>query len=335
MSSKSAIDFIGDIHGHCDELRALLKKLGYVETAGTFRYPRDERIVVFLGDYVDRGPQIRETLNLVRAMRDSGSAIALMGNHEFNMLSFWYKNGDGGRFLKNPGRGYLRKHTLNQIKGHLKTIETFAGHEDEFEEVKDFAKTLPFYLATDTFCAQHASFDPAAISALKNAGISCFADGNFDELIYRANDEDCEYTDSLFRPIDLLLKGPEMKLPDGVSFIDKDGKMRTSARIRWWVDPTRADLTELSMEPLDEKYKSSAVPDEVRRRYFHGEDERPVFFGHYWLKGEPQLLRRNVCCLDYSVAAGGCLACYRFDGEQQLDATKLVWVKQSTKVSLM
>ena len=81
-------------------------------------------------------------------MRDSGSAIALMGNHEFNMLSFWYKNGDGGRFLKNPGRGYLRKHTLNQIKGHLKTIETFAGYEDEFEEVKDFAKTLPFYLET-------------------------------------------------------------------------------------------------------------------------------------------------------------------------------------------
>jgi len=51
-----------------------------------------------------------------------------------------------------------------------------------------------------------------------------------------------------------------------------------------------------------------------------------VFFGHYWLRGKPQLLRRNVCCLDYSVAAGGCLACYRFDGKQQLEATKLVWV---------
>ena len=104
-----------------------------------------------------------------------------------------------------------------------------------------------------------------------------------------------------------------MKLPDGASFVDKDGKRRTSARIRWWVDSTRADLTELSMKPLDEKYKNSAVPDEVRRRYFHGEGARPVFFGHYWLKGKPQLLRRNVCCLDYSVAAGGCLACYRFD----------------------
>ena len=68
------------------------------------------------------------------------------------------------------------------------------------------------------------------------------------------------------------------------------------------------------------------MPDEVRRRYFHGEDDRPVFFGHNWLRGKPKLLCRKVCCLDYSVAAGGYLACYRFDGEQQLDAAKLVWV---------
>ena len=52
-----SIDFIGDIHGHYDELRALLKKLGYVESAGSFRYPGGTRSVVFLGDYVDRGPK--------------------------------------------------------------------------------------------------------------------------------------------------------------------------------------------------------------------------------------------------------------------------------------
>ena len=57
-----------------------------------------------------------------------------------------------------------------------------------------------------------------------------------------------------------------------------------------------------------------------------------MFFGHYWLKGTPQLLRRNVCCLDYSVAAGGYLACYRFDGEPQLDATKLVWVNADAPI---
>ena len=85
---NASIDFIGDIHGHYDELVVLLKKLGYEERGGAFRYPGDERTVVFLGDYIDRGSQVRETVNLVRAMRDAGSAVVLMGNHEFNALSF-------------------------------------------------------------------------------------------------------------------------------------------------------------------------------------------------------------------------------------------------------
>ena len=69
---NASIDFIGDIHGHYDELVVLLKKLGYEERGGAFRYPGDERTVVFLGDYIDRGSQVRETVNLVRAMRDAG-----------------------------------------------------------------------------------------------------------------------------------------------------------------------------------------------------------------------------------------------------------------------
>ena len=53
------IDFIGDIHGHATELRALLKKLGYEEHAGAFRYPGGSRKVVFLGDYIDRNRTAR------------------------------------------------------------------------------------------------------------------------------------------------------------------------------------------------------------------------------------------------------------------------------------
>ena len=60
-----SLDFIGDVHGHCDELRALLQKLGYEESMGAFRYPGGERSVVFLGDYIDRGSQSREVINLV------------------------------------------------------------------------------------------------------------------------------------------------------------------------------------------------------------------------------------------------------------------------------
>lgn len=326
---KTSIDFIGDIHGHCECLKALLKKLGYVESAGAFRYPGNERMVVFLGDYVDRGPNVRATLNLVRAMRDAGSAIALMGNHEFNMLSFWQKNGDGGRFLKKVGQGYLREHTFNKVAVHSRTVADFVGRKDEFKEMKEFVKTLPFYLETGLFRAQHASFHPQAVAQLKDAGISCFADGNFDELIYRVNDEANEYGDSLFWPVDMLLKGPEMELPNGQFFFDGENVKRFKTRLRWWVDPREATLQELSLQPGVTMPEGCEVSPEVRARSYYSEDERPVFFGHYWLTDEPHLIRSNVCCLDFSIArhaGGGHLACYRFDGEQCLDESKFVWV---------
>ena len=59
---------------------------------------------------------------------------------------------------------------------------------------------------------------------------------------------------------------------------------------------------------------------------FYTQENKPVFFGHYWLKGNPILYRNNICCLDYSVANNGNLVAYRFDGEEKLSNSKLVFV---------
>ena len=330
-----SIDFIGDIHGHYDELRALLTKLGYVESAGAFRYPGGARMAVFLGDYVDRGPKVREALWLVRAMRDAGSALALLGNHEFNMLSFWQRNGsNGGHFLHRMKDSYLREHSFNKIAIHSRTVSSFVGRKREFEEAIAFVKALPFYLEDDLFRAQHACFDPDAVASLRKEGICCFADGNFDELIARANDEDYEFEDSLFKPLSTLLKGPEMHLPEGEYFTDAEGVRRVKTRIAWWLDPAKAKFHELSFQPGVSMDVNTEVPPDVRARNFYGEGERPVFFGHYWLTGIPKLVRSNVCCLDFSVAGyrgDGRLAAYRFDGEQALDPQKFVWVETSSR----
>ncbi len=68
------IDFIGDIHGHADKLEGLLLQLGYIKSGNTYSHPN--RKVLFVGDYIDRGPKIRETLAIVKAMVDSDNAIA-------------------------------------------------------------------------------------------------------------------------------------------------------------------------------------------------------------------------------------------------------------------
>ena len=54
---NGGFDLIGDIHGHAAPLRRLLGRLGYEETDGCYRHP--ERRLIFLGDFIDRGPAIR------------------------------------------------------------------------------------------------------------------------------------------------------------------------------------------------------------------------------------------------------------------------------------
>ena len=69
-------DIIGDIHGHARTLEAFLLKLSYHLQDGVYRHPG--RRAIFLGDFIDRGPHQAETLGIVRAMVDSGSAMAVM-----------------------------------------------------------------------------------------------------------------------------------------------------------------------------------------------------------------------------------------------------------------
>lgn len=108
------IDLIGDIHGYADKLKALLQKLNYTSKNGFYSHPG--RKVLFVGDYIDRGPKIKETLKLVRRMVESGNAIALMGNHEYNAVCFYFQETE---------RGHLRKHLIKNIIQHYETLKQF------------------------------------------------------------------------------------------------------------------------------------------------------------------------------------------------------------------
>jgi protein phosphatase len=88
-------DIIGDVHGCCDELEALLQRLRYVATAigsddavwGNRTYVHGEGPkAVFVGDLVDRGPRILDTVRLVRNMIQCGSALCVPGNHDMKLM---------------------------------------------------------------------------------------------------------------------------------------------------------------------------------------------------------------------------------------------------------
>src|SRR5438445_8531762 len=89
-------DIIGDVHGCCAELETLLRKLGYEVTAVAPAGPRFvsgpayahplARKAVFVGDLVDRGPRILDTVRLVNNMVASGTAFCVPGNHDMKLM---------------------------------------------------------------------------------------------------------------------------------------------------------------------------------------------------------------------------------------------------------
>jgi hypothetical protein len=135
-------DIIGDLHGHADLLVALLKKMDYRKSNGAWRHP--ERQAIFVGDFIDRGPKQIETVMTVRRMIDAGSALAVMGNHEFNAIAWYLPDpaapGDYLRSHFDPKRGSGNRH---QHAAFLAEVE----HDGELHrELVEWFLTLPLRL---------------------------------------------------------------------------------------------------------------------------------------------------------------------------------------------
>lgn len=75
---------VGDIHGCADCLTDLLQKL----RAHMRQHPVADNTVVFLGDYIDRGPHSREVVDSLLRHSLPAKTVYLMGNHEYVLLSF-------------------------------------------------------------------------------------------------------------------------------------------------------------------------------------------------------------------------------------------------------
>ena len=88
------LDIIGDVHGEYDALLSLLAQLGYDQDG---QHPA-QRHLVFVGDFVDRGPDSPAVLALARRLMASGRALAVSGNHEINLLREDPKDGSGWFF---------------------------------------------------------------------------------------------------------------------------------------------------------------------------------------------------------------------------------------------
>lgn len=277
-------DIIGDLHGDADRLQVLLKTLGYRDTGGAWRH--GDRQAIFVGDFIDRGPQQAATCGIVRKMVDQGTAQAIMGNHEFNAIAWFTLDPD------DPAQ-FLRRHTESNRKQHSDFLAEFEG-KPEHGQITDWFKTLPLWLDLGTIRVIHAQWHAVSMGELApRLGAGERLD---DDLIV----EGSRKGSSAFRTIEALLKGLEEPAPGG-PFKDKSGIVRTHRRAEWWT-------TRVGMD-------SGSVANTT-----------PVFFGHYSLRGDPTPLSPTLACVDYYRSENNPLVAYRWDGEVTLSKEKYVLV---------
>lgn len=316
MQRQNKFDFIGDIHGHAEALEKLLLKLGYFKVHGV--YMHQNRQAFFVGDFIDRGPQVLETLEIVKGMVDAGSALAVMGNHEHNFIQLHTRSAEDPEAWARPPKKRAQAKT---------TFEAFKGKENLLQEYIKWFKALPIYFESDEFRVVHAQWDQRSIEKIKKY---CYSDNGCECHGILKEDYFAQTNGEVHDAIEILLKGYELKLPNGVKFQDKYDKelWRDEMRVLWWKrgnELSNQDVADhglnLPLEFGSQKYTHDAYQE-------YDENEIPVFIGHYWL-GEKMLgLRQmNICCLDFSIAKGGILVAYRYDGEKELDSKKFITVK--------
>lgn len=303
----SGFDVIGDTHGHADALERLLRELGYREVGGVYEHPG--RRVVFLGDFVDRGGDQLRTLEIARGMVDAGTALAVMGNHEFNAVAWATPVGDG----------WARPHSDKNRRQHRAFLDAVGDGSALHGEWVDWFRTLPMWLDVGGLRIVHACWDARSMEVLGGPTLTPEAAA-------------APSGSPLFEAVEVVLKGPEVDLGDRC-YLDKDGHPRHRARFRWW-DPDATTLQRGAVIPGGATSCDGSawrpLPDTPidRSRLPAPISGSPVLYGHYWRNPAHGLAVDGPlsACLDWSVAKGGMLAAYRWSGEAALTDENLVAV---------
>lgn len=310
------LDIIGDIHGELDALKALLHHLGY-DNAG--RHPQGRRLV-FVGDLCDRGPNSPGVITLVRRLVEDEKALAIMGNHELNLLRGDRK--DGNNWFWDDDNPKEQK------------FEPYARvSAAKRDSLLGFIGQLPLVLKREDLRVVHAAWDDNALASLLNRAdepllalfdeweASIDTNLNSSGLLPASDAEKAEWAHALHDPeqtVPLLeatgrcdeqrqMANPLRVLVSGVERLAREpfyssGKWRFTDRTKWWEDyeaktPVVVGHYWRQFSPVDRKQfgkGDSNLFDDIAPTHWHG-------------------ARGNVFCVDFSVggryqerrAAGG------------------------------
>lgn len=300
-------DVIGDVHGRADLLVQLLDALGYRLQEGSYCHP--ERQVVFVGDMIDGGKQQQQTLSIIQNMVAAGSAQAILGNHEFNAISF-------ATLDPNNKQRFLRPHSVKNCRHHQAFLNAFPLHSQAYQAAIAWLTSLPLYLELQGLVFIHACWRPDLLAEIKPL---LHSDNTLTPaLLLNANTPGHRHYDVM----SLLLKGPELNLPDGYHFNDKHGQRRNDIRLKWWANKG-ASYRDIAAVPYSQVAKIPDIP--LQQEVALHRTEQRVFIGHYSMhQSNLDQDNQQVACVDLS--GNQQLAAYRWSGESHLTASNMLVV---------
>lgn len=151
---------VGDVHGCFHTLVKLINQLP-MESGDK---------LIFVGDYIDRGPHSKQVVDFVKELTESGQAIALMGNHEKMCVDSY--NGSGystQTWVCNGGEATIESYderTDEEKKRPSKVLDEEAYHAWRSnlprvsKEHVEWMANLPLSYEIDDFFICHAGIDP-------------------------------------------------------------------------------------------------------------------------------------------------------------------------------
>ncbi len=127
---------VGDVHGRLDVLEPLIRR--EIASDVLITRPKERPLLIFLGDYVDRGPQSRGVVDLILSLSADSAfeVVALKGNHEEALLQFLEQPSFAATWFEHGGAQTL-------VSYGVQPPSTRTDHEAWAKTRDEFAEALP------------------------------------------------------------------------------------------------------------------------------------------------------------------------------------------------
>ncbi|MFZ6678231.1 metallophosphoesterase [Undibacterium sp. Tian12W] len=297
------LDIIGDVHGEYDALCNLMRHLAY-DADGRHK---DGRTLVFVGDFCDRGPDSPAVLALLERLVMTGRAVAVLGNHEMNLLRGSAKDGAGWFFDERAVRDEPKYAPFKRLDAAKKA------------DTLNFLASLPVALEREDLRVVHAAWIAEHIEEIRHLALGSVMEND------RRLDADTRQLAQEFAAqmqAELAAHSPGLENPDHLPpFMHAHAAYDVLMQMH---NPLRV-LTSGVESKWHEAFYSGGKWRFVGREQWWNEytDQLPVVVGHYWRrfnafdrahvgKGGEDLFENtsplawhgvagNVFCVDFSV----------------------------------